>query len=155
MEVSVGREEELLRQMVCLLVANGEGQDAVAKKLDLTAMQVRSIVSQPASMDLIVRFQAETSSSVSQRVKKLAHLAVDVQTRILLDEKTAPAVRAKIAQEVLDRAEGKAVQVVENRNLNFDLKDAQAIDRQMAAQMQKLQRIEDMQRKLAIPVATR
>lgn len=149
---AVSREQELLTKMVCLLVANGESMDVVAKKLTLPVREVHAIAGRPESIDMIVRFQADGGKSVVQRVKSLAQIAVDVQTQLLLDPKTAPTIKAKVAQEVIDRAEGKAIQVTENRNLNFDLKDAAAIDRQMVAQMQKLERIEQMQRKLAIDV---
>ena len=147
------REKALKVQMVCLLVANGESVDVTARKVGMSAKEVQTMIGRPDSMDMIVRFQADGGKPVSQRIKSLAQIAVDVQTRLLLDPATAPTVRAKVAQEVIDRSEGKAIQVTENRNLSFDMKDAAAIDRQMVAQVQKLERIEQMQKKLAISVA--
>ena len=56
--------------------------------------------------------------------------------------------------DLLDRSLGKAVQVTENRNLNFDMNDPRALDKAIQAQLSKLQQLEVIEArvKAATPV---
>ena len=148
------REQELTNKMICLLVANGESYEQAGKKLNIPADQVRAVVSQPRWMDMVVRFQADASNTPQERVRKMGSIALDVQTRLMLAPGTADAVRAKVAQDVADRAMGKAIQTVETRNLHFDLKDAAAVDKALKASEEKLARIEALKKSLALPVGS-
>lgn len=144
---------DLAMKMVCLCVSNGETFEETASKVGVSLKEVQAIIARPSAQDLIVRYQAANNPTIIGRVKKLAQVALDVQTRLLLSADTSDTVKARVAQEVIDRAEGKAIQVTENRNLNFDLKSAEVIDKQMAAQMMKLHNIEQMRKKLAVPIS--
>lgn len=137
-------------KLVCHLIASGESIEATHRKTGIPVEDIEGVISTPRGQDLIVRMQAEMTPDPQQRLKKLATLAVDVQTRMLLNKHTPATILAALTRDVLDRAYGKAVQVTENRNLNFDLKDANALDRALVAQAEKVKKIEDMQRKLAI-----
>lgn len=145
-------EQELAMKMVCLLVANGETTKATAQKCGCDESWVRKVISSPAGMDMIVRFQHDSNPSLAGRLGKMAGIALDVQLKLLLSETSTDAVKAKVAQEVIDRAHGKAIQITENRNVSFDLKDAVALDQALLASQEKLRRIEEMQKKLAISV---
>jgi hypothetical protein len=145
------REEHLTRQMVCLLVANGESIVSVAGKLGLTESCVEATVMSQRGLEMIVRFQHDIAPDPFVRVKKMASIALDVQTRLLLGP-ASDTVKAKVANEVLDRAHGKATQVIETHSMHFDLKDAMQVEKAIAASSEKLRRIEEMQKKLTVPV---
>lgn len=148
------RESAMRTQMVCLMIANGEPISSVATKLKLSEKLVENIVMIPSSMEMIVRFQHDIAPEPRQRIGKMASIALDVQTRLLLG--SAPdSVKAMVSENVLNRAMGKATQVIETRTLHFDLKDAAAIDNAMKASQEKLKRIEDLQKTLAISVSSR
>lgn len=146
------RENALTEQLVCVLVANGESTKAIAKKLDLPDSYIDRVCASPRGQDMVVRFQIDVCPDPRSRIKKLAELAVNVQTKLLVDPKTPVAVLAKVSQDVIDRAHGKATQVIESHNLNFDVKDAVQLEKALQASQDKLKRIEDMRKKLSIPV---
>lgn len=146
------REQELTKKMVCLLIANGETIEETARKLTMSPNEVYAITSDERWADVIVRMQSDSSPTPQERVKKMTSIALDVQTRLLLNPSTPPAVRAKVAQDVSDRGMGKAVQSLEIKSLHFDLKDAVAVDRALKASHEKLQRIEDLKKRLSLPV---
>lgn len=144
--------EELLVKIVCKSVAEGESIQAVSNKIGLALADVQLILEHPKSQDMIVRFQAEVSSDPAGRIRKMTNMALDVQTRLLLDKKTPATVLAKLSNDLIDRNQGKAIQITENRNMNFEMKDADALDRALSAQNEKLRRIEELQKRLAVPV---
>lgn len=149
------KQKDLLTKMVCLLVANGETSEQAARKVGIAEKEVVRIISSTQGMDLVVRFQSDSNPDLLSRVKKLANVALDVQTRLLLSPNTSDSVKARVANEVIDRAHGRATQVTETRNLNFDLKSADALDKALEAQQAKLTRIEETQKRLAVPVSSR
>lgn len=146
------REQELNLKIVCLMIANGETPEATAKKSGNKLEWVRKVIGSPVGMDLIIRLQHESNPDPQVRIRKMASIALDAQTRLLLSPSTPHSVLAKVSNDVADRAFGKAIQVTENRNLNFDLKDARKLDDSIRATEEKLKRIADMQKKLALPV---
>lgn len=146
------REQELRFKMVCLLIANGESQEATARKVGCSLEWVRKIISAPVGMDMIVKMQQDSNPDHNSRLKKMAGIALDAQTRLLLSQTTPAAVLAKVSNDVVDRAHGKATQVTESRVFNFDLKDAKKVDDAIKASEEKLARIEALQKKLSLPV---
>lgn len=148
------REVQLRNQMVCLMVANGETIEAVARKLQTTEKVIEMYLKTPQAQDMVVRFQHDIAPEPRARVAKMANVALDVQTRLLLGG-ASDTVKASVAQSVLDRHLGKATQVLETRSMHFDLKDSVAIDNALKASQEKLKKIEDMQKRLAISVTAR
>lgn len=140
--------------MVCLMVANGETIEAVARKLQTTEKVIEMYLKTPQAQDMVVRFQHDIAPEPRARVAKMANVALDVQTRLLLGG-ASDTVKASVAQSVLDRHLGKATQVLETRSMHFDLKDSVAIDNALKASQEKLKKIEDMQKRLAISVTAR
>lgn len=135
------------RKMVALLMALGETREEVARKLLIPASQVESFCHSPEGVELVVRLQTALFPDPTVRVKKAAHSAIDAALKLLYTSKKEEIV-AKIAIDLMDRSLGKAVQVNENRNITFDLKDVEAADKALAAQEERLARLEAMQRKL-------
>lgn len=145
---NVSKEQELTFKLVCFLIANGESPEGTARKVGCTVEWVNKVKSAPVGMDMIIRMQQDSSPDVHARVKKMSSIALDVQTRLLLSQHTPPAILAKLSNDVIDRAEGKATQITETRNFNFDMKDAKKIDEAILATQEKLARIESQQKRL-------
>lgn len=145
----VGEKRQLGEQdkrMVCLLVALGETEEAVARKLEITPKQVSDVIKAPDGIESVIRFQHAAFPDPALRLKKLSNLAIDRLTKILLTGSDTNA--AKVGADFLDRSMGKATQVVENRNLNVQITDMAAADRAIMAAEQRLMRLQETQDKL-------
>lgn len=139
--------DERDKKMVCLLIANGEPEEAVSHKLGFTMKQVSDVIRSDGGLEMIIRLQTALYPDPMQRVKRLGNMALDAQLRILL-RSTSDATVAKVASDMLDRGSGKAVQVVESRNLNVSITDMAAADRAMKTANERLAYLEDQQNKL-------
>jgi hypothetical protein len=135
------------KKMVALLVAMGEPAEVVAKKLSMDRQAVEDYVRTKAGTDVVIKMQTALFPDPAARIKKCAHMAIDATLKLLLQGKTE-AVVAKVAGDILDRSMGKAVQINENRNINIDVADMAAADKALAAQMERLNRLEETQRRL-------
>lgn len=143
-----GEMDERDRKMICMLVAMGEPIEAVARKVEVEEKVVHAIIGSDDGMDQILRFQMAMFPDPMVRVKRMANLALDTQMKLMTRAGTSDSVLAKVTQDVLDRAMGKATQVVENRNLNVNVTDMQSADRALKAQQERLARLEAVQQKL-------
>ena len=135
------------KQMVAVLVAVGEPAEQTAGKLGLDRKVVEEYLKSPEGSEQVIRIQTALYPDPGQRLKRLAHLAIDTNVRLLLRGKSE-AVVAKVAADVLDRSQGKAVQVHENRNLNVNVTDLAAADRALKAQEERLKKLEEVALKL-------
>lgn len=135
------------RKMVALLLALGETREEVARKLTIPSGQVEAFCHSQEGVELVVRLQTALFPDPAVRVKKAAHSAIDAALKLLYTSKKEEIV-AKIAIDIMDRAMGKAVQVTENRHGAIDLKDVESADKALAAQEERLARLEAIQRKL-------
>jgi len=138
---------EEVKKMVLLLIAIGEPSEQVAAKFRLSKFDVDQLVKSKEGIEAILRMQTALFPDAQVRIKKLAHLAVDQQVRLMLTAKSE-GVRAKIAADMLDRSVGKAVQVIENRNVAMAGMDMEATDHALRAQEDRLARLEAVQRRL-------
>lgn len=140
-------------RLVCFLAAQGEGVETIARKLDLPEAFVDGCIHSSQGADMIVRFQNAIFTDVPTRINKVANLALDRKIKLMLTS-TNDAVVNSATSDLLDRSLGKAVQVTENRNLNFDMNDPRALDKAIQAQLSKLQQLEVIEArvKAATPV---
>lgn len=146
-------DSELLRKMVCLFVAEGRTMAQTMEHLGVSEQEVRTIMAQKESVELIIKYQSDASKTPQERVKKMAGLALDVQTRLLLSPTTTDAIKAKVAQDVADRGMGKATVFIETKNLNVDLSDVIELDRALSAQTKKLEQVEEIKKRLVATAA--
>jgi hypothetical protein len=136
-----------LKKMVLLMVAIGEPISQVAGKFKLKVEQVENLVKSRDGTEAILRMQTALFPDAQVRLKKLAHIAIDQQLRLMLTAKNE-GVRAKIASDMLDRSVGKAVQAVENKNQAMADMDLASADRALLAQEERLARLEATQKQL-------
>jgi len=101
---------------------------------------------------MIIRMMHDANPDPLVRIRKLSSIAIDAQARLLLSSTTAPAVLAKVSQDVIDRAQGKATQVTESRVLTFDMSNMGKIDEGIKAVQERLERIEATRKRLSSPV---
>jgi hypothetical protein len=139
--------DEKDKKMVCLLIAIGEPEEAVARKLGFSKAQVSAVIRGDDGIEMIIRLQTAAFPDPHARVKRMANLALDTQLKLML-RSDSDAVVAKITSDILDRSMGKATQVVENRNLNVNITDMASADRALTAQHERLARLEAQQQKL-------
>lgn len=135
------------KKFVFLLTAMGEPAGVIAEKLGLSEELVGDLCKSKSGVDQIVRMQTALFPNPAERIKRCAHMAIDASVKLLLGGKTE-AVVAKVAGDLLDRSQGKAVQITENRNFNVDITDMAAADKALEAQMERLARLESVQAKL-------
>jgi hypothetical protein len=145
--VKDGRISDVDKKMVCLLMALGEPAEAVARKVGLSKTDVDRIVQTGDGLEQIIRFQTAAFPDPLARVKRMAHMALDTQQKLLIRSKSDATI-AKVASDILDRATGKATQVIENRNLNVNVTDQASADRAIRATQERIERLELVQRKL-------
>lgn len=141
-------QSDLNIRMVCFFIAQGEPLSSVAQKLGLAIEFVERISSSPGGSELVVRLQTALYPDVTNRVKRTAHMALDFKVKALLATDTPLLLKNTIATDLLDRSEGKATQITENRNINFDAKTADELDRQILASNDRLKKISEMKLKL-------
>lgn len=137
--------EQLLR-VVAALAATGSDVDTICKTLGLKPDQVRQILSDKRAAATISRIQSVFFPEPGARVKKLGNLAVDTILQLMLTAEKDET-RLKAAQDLADRALGKAVQVTENRNINFNVDEVNNLDQSIETLQKK---IDDTQRMLAM-----
>jgi hypothetical protein len=131
--------KEVEEKLVCFLLSLGEPAEAVANKLRVSKEFVEQLSHSDRGVDMIVRFQSTVFPDPQIRIKRLANLAVDTQTRLML--KGSDNVKFKVAVDVLDRSGGKAVQRMENVNFDLDSMDPASLDKAIAAQQAKLDKL--------------
>ena len=137
--------EQLLR-VVSALAATGSDVGTISKTLGLVEDQVRELLGTKLAAATIARIQSVFYPDASQRVTQLGNLALDTILQVMLTaEKDSD--RLKAAQDLADRALGKATQVVETRNLNFNVGEVEQLD-QSIEMLQK--KIADTQRMLTM-----
>lgn len=134
-------------KLICFFLAGGEPAAAVAKKLGVSEETVTRVAGSDDGGALIIRLQTALFPDPAIRVRKLAHAALDVKTKLLFSTGN-DVLRNNVATDILDRTMGKATQVTENRNINFDIKDVEGLDRQIAASQERLSAIDKMKRTL-------
>jgi len=136
-----------IKKMVLLMIAIGEPSEQVAAKFRLSKDIVDALIRSKDGTEQILRMQTALFPDAQVRIKKLAHLAVDQQVRLMLTAKSE-GVRARVATDMLDRSIGKAVQVIETRNIAMAGMDLQATDHALRAQEERLARLEAVQKRL-------
>lgn len=135
-------------RMVAFLVANGEPAETAAMKLGVPVKLAKEFIESAAGSELIVKMQSALFPDPVTRVRKMANLAVDTMSQILMRGDVKPDLKFRAAVDVMDRAMGKAVQVHESRSLVVNVDSLEAADRALAAQQERLTRLEEMQKKL-------
>lgn len=140
-------EREGNLRMVCFMIAQGESVESTARKLDLTETYVQGCISSARGADMVVRIQGALFPDVKLRIERLANLALDRKVKLMLTS-TNDAVVNSVTTDILDRTLGKAIQITENRNLNLNMNDANALDRAIAAQQEKLKKLEAIELRL-------
>lgn len=145
-------KREQNQQLMAAMYAAGDGVDEIAKKLDIDQATVAAFVSSKYGATMIVRLQAAYTPDPRQRVTKMAHSALDT-LQVLMLTAQSETVKLGAANSIADRAMGKAVQVVESRNFNFDVNNLQDLDRSLGSldeQITKLEQMKKMKRADAI-----
>jgi len=140
-------EAEANFRLTCFLAAQGDDRETIAKKLGILVEVVDTFLSSSRGSTMMLRMQSALFPDPKVRIKRLANTALDTQVRLMLTSKDEK-IRAAVSQNLLDRAEGKATQVIENRNLNVNLNDAVALDRAIVGQQERLAKLEEMAKKL-------
>lgn len=135
------------KQLVAMMVAIGEPTEQVAGKLGIDKLAIERFLKSAEGTEQVIRFQTAMFPDPTARIKRTAHLAIDASMRLLL-RGSSEATIAKVAADLLDRANGKAVQLTENRNLNINISDMAAADRALEAQNERLKRLEETAEKL-------
>jgi hypothetical protein len=139
--------DEKDKKMIALLIAMNSTLDVISRKLGLEREVIGDYVSSEEGAETIIRMQTSLCPDPRERIKKVQNLAVDALTRVILKGKNeANIIRA--ATDLLDRGQGKAVQITENRNLNVNVTDMKAADQALAAQKERLNRLEITRQKL-------
>lgn len=128
-------------KLIALLASQGLAPDEIARRLDMEEFTVTVILGKPEVTRLIFKLQSALSYTSEQQLE--AALSFAVQKLIWLmkhsaDEKMQKACSA----EVIDRVLGKPVQTVNNRNLNYNSSDVQAIDSNYVALQKRLEKLE-------------
>lgn len=138
-------EREQNQKLMALYAAVGDSAEAIARKLSLPDAVVNAFLNSGQGVAQVLRFQQTYIQDPAQRVKALGNAAVDV---IFTIARTAdkPETRLKAAVDLADRAMGKAVQVVENRNINFDVGNIDEMERQIAARQERVSKLREMSR---------
>lgn len=134
-------------KMIRLLVAMGEPLKQVASKLGVLERDVEQSIKSNDGMDEVIRLQTALFPDPAVRVKRIANLALDTQLKLLI-RSTSDTTLAKVSQDILDRAGGKATQITENRNLNINVSDGASLDRALKASMERLDRLEETRQKM-------
>ena len=129
------------RKIVCLLIAQGEPREAILAKLGVTNSFFDKIINSDSGIEQIVRLQSALFPDPQQRIKRMANMALDTVAKLMLGAKSEQ-IRGKMAVDLLDRAGGKAVQRTENVNVDIDNLTQDSLDRALAAQKAKLDRLE-------------
>lgn len=132
-------------QSACLFVAMGEPVEAVSRKMGINLGSLTTWLRSDAGMDLLIRLQTGLFQDPADRIKRMQHLALDTQVRLLT--RGSDAVQAKVADSLLDRGSGKAIQKNDGRPV-VTVTDMQNADRMLASQQEKLERLEQMRRTL-------
>ena len=139
--LAAGTERTDRIQMICFLAAQGDSTGTIASRLKLTEQYCTTVIESHA--DEIVRMQSSISPDPKLRISRLANLALDKKAAILLSSKDEKLVNA-VASDILDRSMGKAIQITENRNMNFDMTEDADLDKQIARTHQRIAQLERM-----------
>ena len=134
-------------KMICLLTALGEPVEQISRKLGVDKEEVSKLIRKDDAIELIIKLQTSVCPDPMARVKRMANMALDTQLRLLM-KSTSDAVVSKITFDILDRASGKATQVIESRNLTGNVTDMEQVDKALTAQQERLERLEALQKKL-------
>ncbi len=141
---SVSADAKLLR-VVASLAAAGSDTATVAKAIDLPEAQVAAMIKSKECITLINRIQTAFCPDPAQRVKQMGNLALDtIQSVMLTADKDADKLKAAI--DLADRALGKATQVVETRNLNFNVNEVGQLDESIETLQKKIEQTTKMLR---------
>ncbi len=143
---ALGEREGNIR-LVCFMAAQGDTQEAIARKLDLSETFVDAVLSTPSGADMVVRLQATMFPDTRSRLTRLSNVALDKKTKILLTSQNEALVNT-VATDILDRVLGKATQVTESRNFNFNASDMESLDRAIASQGEKLKKLDEIELRL-------
>ena len=143
---STSGERETNRKLICFYSAQGLPAEQIAEMLDVSDAMVDVVTSSDEGASMVILLQNSFNEDPKQRLKRISHIAIDKQMKVLLTS-TDDKVIAQISEKLLDRAEGKAIQTIENRNLNVNV-DASKIDDQLDAQTARLNALKDMEQKL-------
>lgn len=143
---------ELERDLQCavMFLALGESNEAVCRKFGLTYARLDGFLKTQAGLDLLLKLQSGLFTDPQERVQRMQHLALDAQMRLMV--RGSDAVVAKVAQDILDRGGGKAVQRIETRS-TISVTNIQDADRMLSNQQEKLRRLEEVRTKMLSPPA--
>lgn len=107
------QEEKPRHRLMCLLSAEGFDNTEIAKQLDYTTAHVNYVLKQPWALSFISKLLAEKGGNAVQEVLQGAAMKAAEHLAKTIDNSQAPAsVRAKCANDILDRVFGKAQQIV-------------------------------------------
>lgn len=134
------------KKLVHVLVALGEPVEAVSRKLGVSISFVEQLIKSSEGTAEIIRLQSALFPDPQVRIKRLANLALDTKVKLMLSAKSE-VVRNAASTDILDRAGGKAIQRTEVVNSFEDL-TPDALDRTIAKQKEKLDMLEETERKI-------
>ena len=119
--VHVLKKEEPQHRMICYLAAQGNTNTEIAELTGFTTAMVANTKKQPWAMQLIAEIQARNGD---KEVKNILKGAAADAARTLVDamhgniEGTKPELRAKVANDILNRLYGTAPQVVRHEKVD-------------------------------------
>jgi len=107
------QEEKPRHRLICLLAAEGNNNLEIAAATGYTPIHVAYVLKQPWALSFIGKLQAERGGNAVQEILQGAAQKAAEHLSKTIDNTQAPAaVRAKCANDILDRVFGKAQQIV-------------------------------------------
>lgn len=101
----------------------------IGARWEYTPQQVANVLAQPDAqliLSTILSVQAEKLTDIDSRIKAMSHEALNVKVEILRSPDASPAVRDRVASDILDRAGYAPKQKIETDHTHRILMPAQA-----------------------------
>lgn len=107
------QEEKPRHRLMCLLSAEGFNNTEIAAQLGYTSVHVNYVLKQPWALSFISKLLAEKGGNAVQEILQgAAQKAAEHLCKTIDDTKVPASVRAKCANDILDRVFGRAQQIV-------------------------------------------
>lgn len=129
-------------QMICLLLALGVPEESICKKAGVAPNYVDAVKRSQQGQENVIRMQNAMYPDIKVRIKKMTHLALDVQMKTLMGG--SDVLKNKVAESILDRDIGKATQVVESRSVDIAAGDVKQLDKAIVSVEARLKKHEEM-----------
>lgn len=121
------------------LISQGMSQQDVAAKLGLAPATISKWYREPWFQDFLRQeqsslFRDQTSKTIESAEFDAVHTLISIMT----DPAARPSDRISCAKEILDRARGKSVQIVQSTSISTNLDDTEGVDRRLGELLRQL-----------------